>query len=54
MLVLRLNDQEYLKIGEDVFISAEKDGNCVKIKIEAPRGVNVARGKLLDRRNEAA
>ncbi|SFI18212.1 carbon storage regulator [Planctomicrobium piriforme] len=49
MLVISRKSEEFLKIGDDIVIKVIKTSNgSVKIGIEAPGGLRVLRGELLE------
>ena len=48
MLVLTVKQGEFLRIGENIDVVIDRfKGNAVVVGIEAPRDVNVLRGKLV-------
>lgn len=51
MLVLARNVGQRIRIGEDVWITVVR-GQNVRIGIDAPRHLNVAREEVLDRRDD--
>ena len=49
MLVLTRKQREQIQIGEDITITILRvKGNAVRIGIEAPQGIRVLRGELVD------
>jgi carbon storage regulator len=52
MLVLTRKPDERIQIGDDIWITiAEIRQNSVRVGIEAPRDINIAREELLDQRD---
>lgn len=50
MLCLTLTPGEYLTIGEDVVVQLERmTGDRCKLVIQAPKGLSVLRGRVLER-----
>jgi carbon storage regulator len=51
MLRLSVNKDEYLQVGEDVKITfLGGNDHSIRLMIDAPREVNVARGKAIAKR----
>jgi sRNA-binding carbon storage regulator CsrA len=49
MLVLQVRKNDYLKIGENVKIWFRRDGDNLKVAIDAPRDISVLRGAVAER-----
>jgi len=50
MLVLTRKADETIRIGDDIVVTIVRvKGNSVRVGVEAPKGVRVVRGELLDR-----
>lgn len=55
MLRLSVNKNEYLMVGQNVRITfLGGNENSLKLMIDAPKEVNVARGKAIEKRLAAA
>jgi carbon storage regulator len=51
MLRLSVNKNEYLMVGQDVRITfLGGNENTLKLMVDAPREINVARGKAIEKR----
>lgn len=51
MLRLSVNKNEYLMVGKDVRITfLGGNDNTLRLMIDAPRDINVARGKAIEKR----
>lgn len=51
MLRLSVNKNEYLMVGQDVRITfLGGNENALKLMVDAPKEVNVARGKAIEKR----
>ncbi len=50
MLVLQVNPNDYVLIGDNIMVKFVKDakGNC-KFAIDAPKEYNIVRGKLYEK-----
>ena len=54
MLRLSVNKNEYLMVGQDVRITfLGGNENTLKLMVDAPREINVARGKAIEKRASA-
>ncbi|MDE7001496.1 MAG: carbon storage regulator [Lachnospiraceae bacterium] len=54
MLRLSVNKNEYLMVGQDVRITfLGGNENTLKLMVDAPREINVARGKAIEKRAAA-
>lgn len=52
MLVLNRKSHEHIRIGDEIRITVvQLDGNCVRLGVDAPRGVTILRDELLGSTN---